>query len=297
MPGAEDFIMSDWLLGSVSRSVEVNGITLNYVELGDPAGVPVILLHGFPEFWYSWRHQMPALAAAGYRVIAPDQRGYNRSSKTGPFTVETLTRDIRCLQQALGIERSHIVGHDWGAMVAWGFAAYFPEHTLKLAIMNGPHPQAYQDACRRGLKQIIKSWYMFFFQIPRLPEFAFRANNYGVLRKSFGELPERYMNKVDISRYIDAASQSGALTAMINWYRALPGQMAKTGGALPSPTITVPTSVIWGERDDFLDKICNDTLPKYVPDLELHYLPNSTHWVQLDDPDAVNELLLKFLAR
>jgi len=110
--------------------------------MGDPAGPPAILLHGFPEFWYSWRHQMPALAAAGYRVIAPDQRGYNRTSKTGPFGVDTLAADIRALQEALSIERSDIVGHDWGAIVAWAFPAYYPQHTRKLVILNGPHPEA-----------------------------------------------------------------------------------------------------------------------------------------------------------
>ncbi len=287
--------MSEWLPGSVSREVSFDGITLHYEEMGDPSGPPVILLHGFPEFWYSWRHQMPALAQAGYRVIAPDQRGYNRSSKEGPYTVERLTLDIRRLQEALGIEQSNIVGHDWGSVVAWGFASYFPQHTRKLVTMNGPHPSAYQDAMKRGLTQLRKSWYMYFFQIPWLPELALSANNYAQLRKVFGSLPKQYMNEQDIQRYVDAVSQPGALTAMINWYRALPGQMLRTGGSMPDPIIRVPTCVIWGERDIALDKICNETLPKYVPDLELHYLPNSTHWVQLDDPHEVNRLLLAFL--
>ncbi len=287
--------MSEWLPGSVSREVSFDGITLHYEEMGDPSGPPVILLHGFPEFWYSWRHQMPALTQAGYRVIVPDQRGYNRSSKVGPYSVERLTLDIRRLQEALGIEQSDIVGHDWGSVVACGFAAYFPQHTRKLVTMNGPHPSAYQDAMKRGLTQFLKSWYMYFFQIPWLPELALRVNNYAQLRKVFGSLPKQYVNEQDIQRYVDAVSQPGALTAMISWYRALPGQMLRTGGSLPDPMIRVPTCVIWGERDIALDKICNDTLPRYVPDLEVHYLPNSTHWVQMDDPDEVNRLLLVFL--
>lgn len=287
--------MSEWLPGSVSRSANVNGITMHYVEMGNPAGNPVLLLHGFPECWYSWRFQMQALAAAGHRVIAPDQRGYNRTSKSGPFTVETLVRDIRALQEHLGLECSDIVGHDWGAMVAWGFPAYFPQHTRKLAILNGPHPDAYQDTCRKHPIQLLKSWYIFFFQIPGLPEACFRARNYALLRNTFGALPRQYMNETDIARYVEAASQPGALTAMINWYRALPGQL-RNKAARPDNTIRVPTCVIWGEQDAYLDKACNESLPRYVPDLRLHYLPESSHWVQLDAPDKVNELLLDFLA-
>jgi len=289
--------MSDWISGSVSKEVSFDGITLRYEEMGDPGGCPVLLLHGFPEFWYSWRFQMLALAEAGFRVIVPDQRGYNRSSKTGAYSVERLTLDIRRLQECLGIEQSDIVGHDWGSVVAWGFAAYFPQHTRKLVTMNGPHPSAYQDAMKRGFAQLRKSWYIYFFQLPWLPELALRANNYAALRKIFAELPPQYMSQTDIERYVDAASQPGALTAMISWYRALPGQMLRTGGSLPDPVIKVPTCVIWGERDFALDKSCNDTLSKYVPDLELNYLANSTHWVQMDDPESVNRLLLDFLGR
>lgn len=286
--------MSEWLPGSISKSASINGITMHYEEMGDPAGSPVILLHGFPEFWYSWRHQMPALAAAGYRVIAPDQRGYNHTSKTGPFGVTTLVADIRALQEALNIERSDIVGHDWGAIVAWAFPAYYPQHTRKLVILNGPHPEAYKDTCRRHPVQILKSWYMGMFQIPWLPEALFRMGHYAALRKTFAGLPKQYMSEMDIERYIDAARQPGALTAMINWYRALPAQL-RNKAALPDNTIRVPTCVLWGERDAFLSKACNETLPTYVPDLEIHYLPESSHWIQLDSPDTVNRLLLAFL--
>lgn len=288
--------MSEWLAGSRSGVAEVNGITMHYEEMGDPQGPPVILLHGFPECWYSWRHQMPALAAAGYRVIAPDQRGYNRTSKVGPFGVETLVADIRALQEALGITQSDIVGHDWGSIVAWAFPAYYPAHTRKLVIMNGPHPEAYKDTCRRHPIQVLKSWYMFMFQIPAFPEWVFRAANFAVLRKTFEALPRAYMTETDIERYVEAVGQPGALTAMINWYRALPQQL-RNQASLPDNTIRVPTCVIWGEADAYLSKHCNDTLPKYVPDLEVHYLPKSTHWVQMDDPEAVNRHLLAFLAK
>jgi len=134
------------------------------------------------------------------------------------------------------------------------------------------------------------------FQIPWLPEALIRLGNYAALRKTFAGLPKQYMSDMDVERYVEAARQPGALTAMINWYRALPAQL-RNKAALPDNTIRVPTCVLWGERDAFLSKACNETLPAYVPDLELHYLPESSHWVQLDAPDEVNRLLLAFLAK
>jgi pimeloyl-ACP methyl ester carboxylesterase len=289
--------MSELLPGTTTHRLEINGITMEVQAMGPAEGRPVILLHGFPEFWYSWRHQMPALAEAGFRVYAPDQRGYNRTSKQGPYDGATLTQDIVALQDALGITHSDIVGHDWGAVVAWNFAAHHPERTRRLIILNGPHPEAYQDAMRKGLRQLRKSWYIFLFQIPRLPEKLISANDFGIVRKVFGALPKRYMTEADIRHYIDAMSQPGALTAMINWYRAIPGQLRKRTHPAPTANMETPTCVIWGERDEALDKICNDTLARYVKHLELHYLPNSTHWVQLDDPEGVNRLMLDFLLR
>jgi pimeloyl-ACP methyl ester carboxylesterase len=269
---------------------------MHYVEAGDPAGPPVLLLHGFPEFWYSWRFQILALAGAGYRVIAPDQRGYNLTQKSGPYTGEQLAKDIVNLQEHLGITRSYVVGHDWGGVVAWAFAAFYPERVIKLASLNSPHPQAYQDACKRGLKQLRMSWYIFFFQLPWLPERAISANNFAKIRKLFGSLPQQYCNDEDIGYYVEALAQPGALHAAINWYRNIPRQLLGFGGRIPPDRITVPTCVIWGERDDALDVMCCDSLPRYVQDLDLHFLPESTHWVQIDAPEKVNALLLAYFA-
>ncbi|MBI1317482.1 MAG: alpha/beta fold hydrolase [Candidatus Hydrogenedens sp.] len=283
--------------GAESRYVDLDGLRMHYVEAGDPKGAPVILLHGFPEFWYSWRFQITALAEQGYRVIAPDQRGYNLTEKKGPYTGEQLAKDILRLQDALGIERCAIVGHDWGGVVAWAFAAFYPERTNCLVSLNSPHPQAFQDACRRGLKQLRMSWYMFFFQLPWLPERAIRANNYNSLRRLFGSLPQQYVTPQDIDYYVEAMAQPGALHAAINWYRNIPQQLMGFGGRIPPNQITVPTCVIWGEKDDALSTLCCDTLPRYVEQLELHFLPESTHWLQMDDPEAVNAHLLAFLGK
>jgi len=290
--------MSEWLAGSVSGQVTFDGVTLKYEAMGDPTNPPAILLHGFPEFWYSWRYQMPALADAGFYAIAPDQRGYNRSSKQGPFTTKRLVQDVAQFQDALGIKRCAIVGHDWGGAVAWTFAAACPERVERLVVMNGPHPRAYMDACRKGFKQIFKSWYFFFFQLPLIPEWTLRANNYMALRSMFRKLvPPQYMSDTDIDRYVGAWRQPGAMTATINWYRGLPQQMfrSRAGGSASLPKIKAPTCVIWGMDDHALDPSCNDTLDKYVENLVVHNLPGASHFVQMYDPPAVNALLIPFL--
>jgi len=276
---------------------ELPSLRMHYASAGPEDGKPILLLHGFPEFWYSWRHQIPGLVNAGYRVYAPDQRGYNLTDKDGPFTADRLSADIAELQDYLGIVTCPVVGHDWGGAIAWSFAAFYPERTEKLVAMNAPHPEAFQDACKRGLTQLRKSWYMFFFQLPWIPERAFRANDFGAIREKFGELPKEYMTPEDMDRYVEALSQPGALTAAMNWYRAIPKQILGLGGKIPDPRITVPTCVIWGENDEALDKMCCDTLPEYVEDLTLHFLPESTHWVQIDNPPEVNRLLLEYLAQ
>src|SRR3954451_16988189 len=153
------------------RDVTVNGVRLHYVETGE--GPLVVLLHGFPEFWWTWRHQIPALAAAGFRVVALDMRGYAESGKPPrwqDYRMEILAADVARLIAALGEERAHVVGHDWGAAVAWMVATLHPERVERLAILNVPHPARMERALRTSPRQLLHSWYMFFFQIPWLPE-------------------------------------------------------------------------------------------------------------------------------
>lgn len=270
---------------------------MHVVLAGPDDGPPIMLLHGFPEFWYSWRYQIPALAAAGYRVIAPDQRGYNLSGKRGPYDLGTLIGDIESLRKALGIERAHVVGHDWGGVVAWAFAATFLERVDKLIILNAPHPSAYRDTLNRSRRQLLKSWYIAFFQLPLLPELALRLGGQLVLRRAYEQVNREHMSEDDVAAYLRAFQQPGALTATLGWYRALARDMLAHWSSAPSYHIDAPTCVIWGERDSFLDKSCNETLERYVPDLALHYMPEATHWVQMDQPEMVNRLLLAFLGR
>lgn len=288
--------MTATLPGVETRFADLPGLRMHYAEAGPADGVPIALFHGFPEFWYSWRFQITALAEAGYRVIAPDQRGYNLTEKRGPYDVENLTQDILHLADALDIERWHIVGHDWGGPPTWAFAARHPERMRKLVTMNAPHPGAYRDALGHYPRQLLKSWYMGFFQIPELPEILLRANGYAAIRRAFSEIPPDRMTLDDVQCYIDAYEQPGALKAMINWYRALPKQMLSTDTFGRGDHVTVPTCVIWGERDAYLEKGTTDTLHNYVDDIKIHFLPEVSHWVQMHAPDEVNKIMLEFLA-
>jgi len=275
--------------------VTVNGLNMHVVTAG--RGPLAVLLHGFPEFWYSWRYQIPVLAEH-FRVAAPDQRGYNLTEKppTG-YNIRTLTTDIAELIRYFGYERAHVVGHDWGGSVAWWLAIARPDLVERLVILNAPHPAAFLHALRRNPRQLRRSWYMFFFQLPKLPELAFRLGNYRAIEESFRRDTTRLeaFPHAVIARYKRAAARPGALTAMINWYRAaIHPRMFRTlkGRDL---TVRVPTLVIWGERDRYLGKELNDDLHRWVPDLTLRYIPDASHWVQQDRPEEVNRWLVEFL--
>jgi epoxide hydrolase 4 len=273
---------------------EVNGIRLHYVEAGE--GPLVVLLHGFPEFWYSWRHQIPALAEAGYHVVAPDMRGYNLSQKPlgwRQYDAEHLGADTAALIHSFGVDRAHVVGHDWGAAVAYLTAMQHPDVVDRLAILNVPHPARMLDGFRTA-KQLRKSWYMFFFQIPRLPEMLLARDGYALARRSLREDSPAAFNEVDLERYVEAWSQPGALTGMLNYYRAALRQSPRRALQRMSP-IEAPVLVIWGERDQHLGGELARPKPQWVPNVRVERLPEATHWVQHDAPERVNQLLKEFL--
>ena len=261
------------------------------------SGALVILLHGFPEFWYSWRHQMPALSAAGYHVIAPDLRGYNDTEKPARgYDLLTLTSDVAEIIKSLRYTRAVIVGHDWGGVLAWTFAARFPEMTSKLVVMNAPHLAAYQREMRRNFAQWRKSWYVYFFQIPRLPE-ALLTSDHGrrikqLLRRS---APATTFSEEDLARYAEAFCKPGVATAAINWYRAA-ARDRLTGARLPNEgRVSAPTLLIWGAQDPALDIGQTIGLERWAPKLTVRVLPEASHWVQQDAPALVNSYVLDFL--
>jgi epoxide hydrolase 4 len=274
------------------RYVQLPGLRMGYVEAGPADGAPVLLLHGFPEFHYSWRYQLPALAAAGYRAIAPDQRGYNLTDKTPPYDIDTLTQDIANLQDALGIARSHLVGHDWGGAVLWAFASRFPERVNKLIGINAPHWTAYIDCVRRSLRQLLKSYYIFLFQFKSAGR-QIERNDFRVLERIFAGV--KHMTAGDIARYKDAFRQPGAVDAALGWYRAAFARLRANGFKADVHSTNAPALQIWGERDIALEQGVNATLPRYVPHVQFAWLPNASHWVQMDEPDEVNRLMLSFL--
>ncbi|HYH82625.1 MAG TPA: alpha/beta fold hydrolase [Longimicrobium sp.] len=278
----------------------VNGIRLHWVEAGE--GPLVLLLHGFPEFWYGWRNQIPALAAAGFRVVAPDMRGYNLSDKpkgVRSYGAELLTDDVAGLIRHLGAERAHVAGHDWGGVLGWRLGMRRPELVERLVIINAPHPAVFGRELKHP-RQLLRSWYAGFFQLPLLPEAAFRANDHALLERVFRNSPRRpgaYTDE-DIRLYKEAVSQPGALTAMLNYYRAF-GRNTLRGksdgeGAGGDGIVRRPTLVIWGEQDTALTTHNLDGLERYVPDLRIERIPEASHWVPADAPERVNRLMIDF---
>ena len=276
--------------------IETNGIHLHVVQAGPKSGVPVILLHGFPEFWYGFRRQIAALVEAGCRVIVPDQRGYNLSDKpkgVKAYSMDELVMDVIGLIDALEYDKVNLVGHDWGAAVAWTAAIQHPERLQRLGILNVPHPAVMRRFLQRDLEQLRRSWYIFFFQLPWLPEAGMRANDWRgaerALRNS-GKIDT--FTDEDIEKYKEAWSQPGAMTAMINWYRAA----ARYPMSIPKDMcVTVPTLMMWGMKDFALSHRMARPSMDYCEEGNLILFPDATHWVQLDAAEEVNHYVIDFL--
>jgi pimeloyl-ACP methyl ester carboxylesterase len=278
------------------QTIGTNGVLLHVAVAGDPAATPVILLHGFPEFWYGWRYQIPALAEAGYRVLAPDQRGYNLSDKPAgldAYRLDALAADVIGLIDSTGRDRVFLIGHDWGAAVAWWTAMRYPDRIEKLVILNVPHPVVMLDMLNKNPRQMLKSWYIGFIQIPRLPEALLGFGGaYGLANMMLAASTRGSLNDADIVRYISAWTQPGALTGMLNWYRAL----TRRRPAMPAdPRIRVPTLILWGEQDIALVPELADASAALCDDVRLIRFPNASHFVQHDEPAAVNAAILEFL--
>jgi len=276
--------------------IETNGIRLHVVQAGPKSGIPVVLLHGFPEFHYGWRKQIPALVEAGCRVIVPDQRGYNLSDKpegVKSYDVYLLVEDIIGLIDALGYEKVNLVGHDWGAIVAWTLANKYPERLHRLTIMNAPHPAVMKKFLQRDLEQFRRSWYILFFQLPWIPESGLRANSWRSLAQSLrgtGKIGS-FLHE-DIEKYKEAWSQPGAMTSMLNWYRAY----VQYPPQLPEDVrIKVPTLMMWGMKDFALTHRMARPSMDYVDEGNLILFPEVTHWIQHDAAEEVNHYLVDFI--
>ena len=278
------------------RWIRAGDLEFHAVEAGPEDGPLALLLHGFPECWYSWRHQIPALVEAGYRVVAPDQRGYNLSDKPQGvqyYQIDRLTGDIGALIRALGRERAVLVAHDWGGVAAWRFAIDHPEAVDRLVVMNAPHPAAFFRALRSDRSQLLKSWYMFAFQLPWLPEALLTLSPMASARLFFRGTAVRpgAFSDADLEVMATALAQPGAMRCMIDWYRAA-FRFRTAGEARP---VEAPTLLIWAEDDVALGNSLASGLERWVPDLQVRYIANCGHWVQNEALDEVNERMLAFL--
>lgn len=281
-----------------TRRFLVNGVSLHCVESGPPDGPPVLLLHGFPESWHCYHHQLRALGAAGFRAIAPDLRGYNLSDKprgVRSYHLDQLSADVAALVHALGYQRVTLVGHDWGGLIAWDTAGTkYRQVVERLIIINCPHLVLYVRGM--SLRQLRKSWYVGLFQLPYVGEWWVRRRDFKWLQSELDHsTAPGVFSQEDIARLKRTLSQPGAITSAINYYRGLLRLNLLRLAQRYTP-VSVPTLLIWGERDPYLGKELTDGTGAWAQDLRIEYLPDAGHWVQLEQPEAVNRLMLDFLS-
>ncbi|MEO7206123.1 MAG: alpha/beta hydrolase [Steroidobacteraceae bacterium] len=278
-------------------TIRANGIDFHVATTGSGEHL-ALCLHGFPESSYSWRHQMPLLAQMGFRVWAPDLRGYGASSRplgVRAYALEHLEEDVAALIEASGAKDVVLVGHDWGAVIAWYYAMFGRLRISKLIIMNVPHP-ALMERGWRTRQQLAKSWYIFFFQLPWIPEWGLARRGCEAIGRAFRGMAvdkSRFPDEV-LRVYREAAAAPGALTAMLNYYRALIRGLRRIRRR-GTPQIDTPTLMIWGEVDAALGKELTYGTEKYVSNLTLRYLPNVSHWVQQEAPETVNAMIEAWL--
>jgi pimeloyl-ACP methyl ester carboxylesterase len=285
-----------------SVDVDLDSIRLHTVQAGPEDGPLVVLLHGFPEFWYGWRHQIQPLANAGFRVVVPDQRGYNASDKPGPvnaYRLERLTRDVEELVETLapddpGTEpAADVVGHDWGAFVAWWLALHYPERVRRLGVLNVPHPTVFRQTLRHSWDQRLRSWYVAAFQVPRVPEVLFQADDYRLLSRTLRRTSRPgTFSEADLDLYRRAWRQPGAVRGMVNWYRAIARDRPQPRRTRVDPE----TLVLWGANDQALKRKMARESVNYCTHGRLAMFEDATHWVQHEEPVAVADRLLEFLA-
>lgn len=284
-------------IGPRHRTFEIHGVRLHAVEAGPEGGPLVVLLHGFPEFWYGWRKQIEPLAAAGFHVVVPDQRGYNQSDKPrriSAYKIDALALDVVGLIEEAGETRARVVGHDWGGVVAWWLGARHPERIERLAILNVPHPQVMRKTLFTSAEQRKKSSYIFFFQLPGLPERVFSRNGFAYAVKALrsSSRPGTFTD-ADLDLYREAWSRPGAVRSMIHWYRAALRSQSQAAAPL---RISVPTLLLWGAQDRFLGREMAQPSIDLCDEGRLEFFEDATHWLQHEEPEAVNRRLIEFFA-
>jgi epoxide hydrolase 4 len=277
--------------------IQTNRINLHYVTQG--TGELVLLLHGFPEFWYSWRYQIPALARH-FKVVVPDLRGYNDSDKpeTG-YDIDTLTQDVLGIIHNLGFSKAHIVGHDWGGMIGWNLAQKFPESLHSLSLLSALPPALLARSLFNNLDQVRRNWYLLALQVPAVPEWLLQQNLANFLRDWFQvqAIRKAAFSSETLRIYQSALSKTGVLSSALNYYRNwLSPQAWFTKLQEPLSSIQVPTLVLWGQEDAVLSPSLAKSFERFIPNpFRLKLIPDCGHWIQQEAPQLVNLELLSFL--
>ena len=280
-----------------------SGLHMRIARAG--SGPLLIFLHGFPECWYSWRHQLRALSDR-FDCVASEMRGYGETDApagVANYTLDKLVGDVADLIAALGHDGAVVIGHDWGGAVAWATAMMRPEVVERLIVMNCPHLERMSYALRHNPHQMLRSWYMLFFQLPRIPEWVFRRRNFDALARALrdGTIQKNVFSETDLDYFRAAFRNPYSLTAAINYYRAnlRSGFMARPGAnTWIDKKISAPTLLIWGEQDFALGKELTYGMEKlFAGPFEIRYIPDSGHWVQQEKPDPVNQYVRDFLTQ
>jgi pimeloyl-ACP methyl ester carboxylesterase len=286
-----DLIKAVWK----SVSLPMNGLNVHRVEAGPPNGPLLILLHGFPEFWWAWRHQIQPLAEAGYHVVVPDMRGYNLSDapkEVVAYRLDVLTADVLALAGFYDVDRFCLVGHDWGGIVAWSVAAQHPDRIERLVIMDAPHPAVMLQQAFKHPAQAVRSSYVGFFALPWLPEMALGAFGYAGLKNamSFSAMADTFKGS-SLDPYVAAWARPGRLTGMLNYYRALRMSRPRAPARIAAPTL-----VLWGERDSALEVHLAKASIELCEKGRLVVVDGATHWLHLEAPQRINKELAAFLS-
>ncbi len=279
------------------RELDLGTVRLHAVLAGPEAGPLVVLLHGFPEFWRGWRHQIGPLAEAGFRVLVPDQRGYNLSDKprrVRDYSLDRLSEDAVALIAAAGRERACVAGHDWGGLVAWWAAVRFPQRIARLAILNVPHPLVFRRHLLTNPAQRRRSHYVFKFQLPWLPERKLRRDDWRIaVRNTRGTARPGAFDDAEMAAYREAWERPGAMRSMIHWYRAA---IRHPPARVADPRVRVPTRILWGVQDRFLGREMVEPSLELCDEGEVEWFEEATHWLQHEEPQRVARSLAAFFS-
>jgi pimeloyl-ACP methyl ester carboxylesterase len=289
--GSGDLLQPGWR----ESTRTINGLNLHIVEAGDAGDPLLVLLHGFPEFWWAWRHQITPLAQAGYHVVVPDMRGYNTSDapqEVAAYELDTLAADVIGIADAFGAERFDLVSHDWGAVISWWVAATYPDRLKHVVLMDGPHPDVWGKQAMKHPTQALKSTYVAFFQLPWVPEATLGSFDFAGLRGMIeGSAHKGTFEPGALDRYAEAWAHPGSLTAMLNYYRALRQRLHGEKPARLAP----PTLILWAGDDLFLERNVAEAGLALCDDGKLEFVEGASHWLHIEMPEKINARVIEWL--